>query len=372
MKDNFVNSAGDQGDSGENKTKITSSGVKITNAVYKLLDFFPDPDPLKNKAKEKALAILEGLTLISGEKDWVSFKNYFSEDKERAIIQLFNDINILENYLKIGKSQGWLDIINFLIIIKEYQELKIKIGHLRNNKNLEIFAHLKLEAENRALKQNSLSEKSSRVKESNIGQSLVQDISSSISFGKQTERRNPLSYKISARQEKILQILNNREKTQVADIIKEIPSVTKRTLRRDLDDLLKTNAIVRVGKWNQVFYKTLKSDDHNQNDMETGIIQNGKMILTAALHSIDDLAQLFDYSKGTFANYYNPELASKIRKINLPEQITSIDQLESIIKVNLTSEEQIIISRHLKERIDELKNGSYNYRLVDRTDNLSY
>lgn len=271
MKDDFVNPVRGQGDFGENKTKITSNGVKITNAVYKLLDFFPDSDPLKNKAKEKALAALEGLTLISGAKDWVSLKNYFSENKEKIIMQVLGDIDVLENYLEIGKSQGWLDSINFLIIIKEYQKLKSEIGHLRNNKNLEIFSHIKLEAENKILKQSLPSEKSFTIKEiSHTEQNLTKGASNSVSSGKKTER-----------QKKILQILNSREKIQVADIIKEIPNVTKRTLRRDLDDLLKTNTIVRVGKWNQVFYKTFKSDRHNQNNMKTGIIQNGRMISTA-------------------------------------------------------------------------------------------
>src|SRR3989344_525485 len=61
---------------------------------------------------------------------------------------------------------------------------------------------------------------------------------------------------LSERQNKILSILSRKEKVQVSDIIKEIPKITKRTIRRDLDDLLKKGKIVRVGEWNQVFYKS--------------------------------------------------------------------------------------------------------------------
>src|SRR5437868_6535715 len=108
--------------------------VKITNAAYNILNFLPERDPLKNRAKDKVLAILENITLIFETEGWVSLQ------KEKVSRQL-------------------------------------------------------------------------------------------------------------------LDMLSKREKAQVADLIKELPSVTKRTIRRDLDDLLKKGKIVRVGEWNQVFYQ---------------------------------------------------------------------------------------------------------------------
>ena len=36
--------------------------LKLTNIVYKVLEFFPESDPLKNRAKDRALAILENPT----------------------------------------------------------------------------------------------------------------------------------------------------------------------------------------------------------------------------------------------------------------------------------------------------------------------
>jgi predicted HTH transcriptional regulator len=57
------------------------------------------------------------------------------------------------------------------------------------------------------------------------------------------------------RQEKILAIVARNDKTQVSDIIKQLPNVTKRTIRRDLDDLIKRGEVARMGSWNQIFYK---------------------------------------------------------------------------------------------------------------------
>ena len=151
--------------------------VKITNAVYKLLECLPDADPLKNKVKEKALAILEAASVT--------------------------DIEALQKYLELARSQGWMGGMNFLIIKKQYDELK---------------------------------------------QNLVLQKEPSLKKGEKQ-----LAY--SGRQKAILDLLKSQQKLQVADIIKEIPDITKRTVRRDLDDLLKKGVITRMGEFNQVFYQ---------------------------------------------------------------------------------------------------------------------
>ena len=158
--------------------------VKIINAIYKVLEFFPEGDPLKNKAKEKALAILEN-----------------PESK---------DIEVLEKYLELAKWQGWIDSMNFLIIIKELE--KIKNGIIAKPE-ISVF-----ELRHKEIAPASRGE-------------------------------------FSVRQKRILQFLEKTEKVQVQDIIKEMPNVTKRTIRRDLDDLLKKGEITRIGDFNQVFYQ---------------------------------------------------------------------------------------------------------------------
>jgi predicted HTH transcriptional regulator len=60
---------------------------------------------------------------------------------------------------------------------------------------------------------------------------------------------------LNARQERMLEILRNKEKAQVWELKKLLPEVTKRTLRRDLDDLLNRNLVIREGEWNNVLYR---------------------------------------------------------------------------------------------------------------------
>lgn len=196
--------------------------IKIANATYKVLDFFPDSDPLKNKAKEKVLSFLEYASLVFGSEGWVSLQ------KEKAALQLLDSIEILKTYLSLGKQQGWIDTVNFLILIKEYDSIKSKINRPKQlfRRHVEIIPEktnnaMELKNETIQLKKEPISEDS-----------------------------------ISERQEKILEILTQKQKAQVSDIIKEIPDVTKRTLRRDLDDLLKKSKIIRSGEWSQVFYRS--------------------------------------------------------------------------------------------------------------------
>lgn len=173
--------------------------IQLTSAVYRLLDFFPDGEPLKNRAKDKALEISESLV------------------KNKASTKLAEDIEILLNYLKVAKSFGWIDSINFLIISKEYEKIRNQINVVSPEK----------------------------------------DKSAEKTVDHQLPKKQPKApeFLISDRQKKILQILKEKGKAQVSDFKTVLNDVTKRTIRRDLDELLKNRQIIRVGEWNQVFYQ---------------------------------------------------------------------------------------------------------------------
>ncbi|MDO8529983.1 MAG: DeoR family transcriptional regulator [bacterium] len=208
--------------------------VKITGAAYKILDFFPDTDPLKNRAKEKALAILDSLTLIFEHHGWVSLKSYLSPEREVMAQGALEDIRVLKNYFRVAKEQGWINALNFLIITSEYDNLIEGIGKIKGGAVLP-----------------------ETQKKLSIVAPIITPLPAQEIQKREETKKEPVSLlkDYSERQKKILKILKGREKTQVSDIIKQLPDVTKRTIRRDLDDLLKRGEVVRVGEWNQVYYK---------------------------------------------------------------------------------------------------------------------
>ena len=185
--------------------------LKLTNTVYKLLEFFPDSDPLKIIAKDKALSILEQMSLINETSGWASFQ------KEKIKSQVLEDIDTLLGYLWIGKSQGWLNSFNCLIVSNEYEKMK---GEVRPVMAPIIELTKKLPGIEEPIKEG-----------------------------------DSVSFDITGRKAKILEYLKYHEKAQVMDLMTVLPDITKRTIRRDLDELLKLNKIVRSWEFNQVFYK---------------------------------------------------------------------------------------------------------------------
>lgn len=191
--------------------------LKLTNTVYRVLEFFPESDPLKNRVKDRALVIMEHLILVNKTNGWMSFQ------KEKTKEQVTEDINVLLGYLWIGKSQGWLSATNCLIIANEYEKIKKEIEPVME-----------------------------------LTQKLPLPITNFDSGAKETlreEKATKLMGGESGRQEKIIEFLSKNEKAQVMDLQTILPDVTKRTIRRDLDELLELGKITRQGDFNQVFYK---------------------------------------------------------------------------------------------------------------------
>jgi hypothetical protein len=201
--------------------------IKITNSAYKVLEFLPEAEILKHKAKEKALAIMEGASLIFGEKEdiWMDI-GCLSE-----INKVLGNIDIFLSYLEITKECGWIDTINFLILEKEYKRLEAEVIKLKEKYQIK---NLKPQPPQLTGGQIVTSQTSN-----------FEKIQNTISQKKE----------LTERQKKILEIVQKNEKTQVADIIKVLPDVTKRTIRRDMDELLKSGQILRAGEFNQISYK---------------------------------------------------------------------------------------------------------------------
>lgn len=172
--------------------------LKTINAVYMLSEYFPETDPLTIKIKEKVLDISES---------YVSGKNPQKE------------IDILLNYLAIAKRLGWINTMNYLIICKGFEDIKSGLQKPEKPAAAPVAPIEEDKKENQKIV----------FPETNI--------------------------KLSDRQQKIMDFLRQKQRAQVADLQQVLPDVTKRTIRRDLDELLGTGHIVRMGEFNQIFYQ---------------------------------------------------------------------------------------------------------------------
>jgi len=206
--------------------------LKLTDTVYKVLDFFPESDPLKARAKDRALAIMEHLVSIDETSGWASFQ------KEKSKIKLLEDIDILLGYIWMGKSQGWLNSVNCLIISSEYEKIKKEIEN-----TIELTIKLP------GLDKQPVAREVVQPEPRNAIAPALDNVEE-----KKENQKQPTG-EITERQKKIIEFIEKNNRAQVMDLQTVLPDITKRTIRRDLDELLGAGKIARKGDFNQVFYQ---------------------------------------------------------------------------------------------------------------------
>lgn len=184
--------------------------IKLTLAVYRVTEIFPEKEPLKAKIREKADDILANLIFISKENPDVKNKD--------LIETLDDDIRVINSFFEIAKAQNWLNPGNLLVLKREYD----KISQLIKN-----FTKAQIE-------ESKKDEKATFPKRKTSVSSLNQ------------------------RQEKILKLLEKEEKLQVWEAKKIFPEVSKRTLRRDFEQLLGQGLVKRIGERNSTFYQLVR------------------------------------------------------------------------------------------------------------------
>ena len=162
-----------------------------------MTEVFPEKEPLRFSIREKANQILADLLC--------------GEQKKQVRERILGNIEVLKGYFEVAEAQKWLPGENFLVLKREYDKI-IK----------EIFSFQK--------------KKDPEPKDPKPSDTALNNLA-------------------NERCKKILGILKQKEKAQTWEIKKIFPEVTKRTLRRDLDYLLETGLIQRVGQGNDTCYK---------------------------------------------------------------------------------------------------------------------
>ncbi|MBI1984787.1 MAG: DeoR family transcriptional regulator [Candidatus Wildermuthbacteria bacterium] len=179
--------------------------IKLAFGTHKVADLLKDGKALK----ESANSLLADLMVFCED-------NPVTLDQKRNILpRTLRQIEGLQRYFAQARfSNKSINPKNFLILEKEYSRIPaMLIGFLGSQKAPEVLAP------------------------------------------KPEMKQEP---SLSQRQRRIIELLRNKETTQVWELQKVLPEVTKRTLRRDLDELLKLNLVERQGEWNAVFYRMKK------------------------------------------------------------------------------------------------------------------
>lgn len=213
-----------------NKDKL----IELTNKIYRMTLLFPKKEPLRYKMREVADDVLANFV------SWEALRDFnpgnFAADWEKrykdSVFLVAKDLEILKSYFEVTKWQNWLSYFDVLELEEEYDKIK---GNFKRE-----IEDLKKEEKN--LKMEPL------LKIVKTAQETAQD---PISDTNNNENQNSLD----PRKERILKILKEKGRAQVWEIKKILAEVSKRTLRRDFDQLLKLGLVERIGERNDTFYK---------------------------------------------------------------------------------------------------------------------
>jgi hypothetical protein len=209
--------------------------IWLTKEVYRLSLLFPKKEPLRYKMRELSVEILENslriIYPVENQRVAVEMNNhsqYLNTDPrevENRSPELAEDLEIMDSFFEVIKEQNWVPLPGILAIQREYANLREELARVKIEDSL---------AEVNTLPLIPLKAVPAELKKDFI---IVND-----------ER-------INDRQEKIMTFLREQGRAQVWQLKLILPEVTKRTLRRDFENLLKRGVIERIGERNNTFYQ---------------------------------------------------------------------------------------------------------------------
>ena len=191
--------------------------IKLFRSVYRVTALLQESEPLKFKIRELADKILADLIFLENSKiNFQKKKGRGPTSADSLCLHILSKIEILNIYFDLAREQEIADAKNFLILKQSYDKI---IDQIKQS---------------------------------------CKDIEPDIKYSQL--KKNPVSFPnldldVSKRQKEILKILKERKQIQVGELKKFFPSLSKRTLRRDLENLLKQSLVQRAGQWNKVYYK---------------------------------------------------------------------------------------------------------------------
>lgn len=201
---------------------ITDRIKKLTEALYRVTELYPDQEPLKWALRENAVYLYDNLMSISDMSDR-KLRHNFKE--------ILSSLSQIINKLDLASLGGFISDINFEIIKKEYGSLKDFI----ENQQQFIFSQEELLIKPELPVRHSVSnEKTLSVQ--HIGQKILSD-------------------KTEDRKQKILNLLKNNDKKTIKEISSIFEDISEKSIQRDLADLVESGRLLANGerRW-RVYY----------------------------------------------------------------------------------------------------------------------
>ena len=222
--------------------------IEITNKVYKITLLFPKKEPLRYKIREIADNVLSNFVYRQSLQNlnpgnFASNREIQSKD---SIFLLEKNLEILKSYFEVAKWQNWVSYFDILGIQDEYDKIQYSL-----KKEIQAIEKEKSDLLKEDISIEDKTEDFDKEVNKEVSKEISENLVSNIVLTKEKEN------KLDPRKTKILNFLKKRENTQVQDIKKIFPSVSKRTIRRDFVQLLDQGLVKKIGDKNNTFYQLI-------------------------------------------------------------------------------------------------------------------
>ena len=237
--------------------------IKLTNALYKVTGLFPTKEPLKFAIRKEALDVLF-FCMASEKQTTTSVVN----QKEVLVQKGLDCLKLLKTYFEIAKEQKWIDTRNFLVLESEYLVVEDKL----NNEMAKIIVDKKFNfavkaspSEKPVLEKKEEPKKEIKIEaEKKINHPVAKVENTTVQAKAEPKKEANVSEKsfdeidyekLTSVQLKVLELLQGSGQLKPNEINKHFPSVTPRSIRRELKGLKERHIIGVVGSGRKISYK---------------------------------------------------------------------------------------------------------------------
>ena len=221
--------------------------IEAALAVYRVTERIPASDPLWRMLREETLKTTQSIGV------------FFVSRREENKTDAGGHIEMLCGYFFVAQQQNWVDAENFEVLAKEYRDIYSELAEPTQKyligENQKKGAFSKKDAESKffpATKTPPIYSEPFSPEDFRI-EGPVESIS--------TEAPTAVHNRhLGSRQQKIIAYLQNRgDTTAFGDIAALFTSISKRTVRRDLDFLVRNGMLIRQGVTNASRYRVIRT-----------------------------------------------------------------------------------------------------------------
>lgn len=230
---------------------------KIATALYMVSDFFSEKEPLKWNIRHVCNALIKDTLILT--KQQTSETSRTLRNTNRLLLEVLS-------YVSLGHSIGLVSGMNFNILRQEIEKLSLDIEteiqrhpDIKENFKKDFFNVVKIEevsnkGQKDIIKDNIINKVDVKEKDKTLIKNKTQQKLTIGSFNSAVSNGSEDS---SARQSKILDIIKEKGRVSIKDIVYQIPGCSSKTIQRDLVKLIQEGFVSKEGdrRWSIYFLK---------------------------------------------------------------------------------------------------------------------